>query len=211
MGLLSQILGQIGNISIQIISFFGYFGIFILMTLESMIFPLPSELVMPFAGFLSVKGDMNFFLVILFSSLGSIFGSLLSYYIGNKGGNKLVFKYGKYLLLDEEDLIKTEAWFKAKGEKTVLISRFIPIVRHLISVPAGIGKMNLRKFLIYTLIGATLWNTFLGYLGFVLGNNWELVKQYSEYFAIPVAVILFIGGSYFIYRFIKHKMKKGYK
>jgi membrane protein DedA with SNARE-associated domain len=208
MGIISESLHSIGSLSMQIISFFGYFGVFILMAGESMIVPIPSELVMPFAGFLSATGHLNFFIVILVSSLGSIAGSLISYWMGHKGGNRLVMHFGKYLLLDVEDLKKTEKWFKHSGEKTVLISRFIPIVRHFISIPAGIGKMNLKKFIIYTLIGATIWNTFLAYLGYLLGANWELVKAYSEYFTIPVAILLVIGGSFFAYRFLRHKLKK---
>ena len=176
------------------------------MTMESMVFPVPSELVMPFAGFLAATGDMNFLLVVFFSSLGSIFGSLLSYYIGKYGGDRLVLRYGKYLLLDETDLKKTESWFSRKGEKTVLISRFIPVVRHLISIPAGIGKMDLKKFCIYTVIGATIWNTFLGYLGFLLGKNWSVVRQYSEYISMPVALIILLAGGYFVFRHVKNKL-----
>src|SRR3989344_5804666 len=150
--MITEILAYIGNLCVQLISYMGYFGVFVLMTFESMIIPIPSELVMPFAGFLAAKGEMSFILVVVFSSLGSVFGSLISYYIGKYGGRKLVFDYGKYFLLDETDLIKTEQWFSNKGEKTVFISRFIPVVRHLISIPAGIGKMNLGKFIFYTLI-----------------------------------------------------------
>jgi membrane protein DedA with SNARE-associated domain len=145
---------------------------------------------------------------VLFSALGSIVGSLISYYIGKYGGNKVVVHFGKYLLLDLEDLEKTEKWFAKKGDKTVLISRFIPVVRHLISIPAGIGKMNIKKFVVYTLIGATIWNTFLAYLGFVLGQNWNEVKHYSEYISIPAAILIVLGGAYFIYRHVRDKRKE---
>ena len=206
--MISEILSYIGTIAIQVISFFGYIGIFVLMALESMIFPIPAELVMPFAGFLAAKKEMSFALIILFSSLGSLFGSLLSYYMGKYGGDKIVIRYGKYLLLDGSDLVKTKNWFRRKGEVTVFISRFIPVVRHLISIPAGIGKMKLSKFCFYTVIGATLWNTFLTYLGFLLGENWEVVKKYSEFISIPVAVIIIILICYFAYRHLKNKLKK---
>ncbi|MBS3107428.1 DedA family protein [Candidatus Woesearchaeota archaeon] len=208
MSILTEILSHVGVFCIQVISYLGYFGVFVLMTMESMIFPIPSELVMPFAGFLAATGEMNLYLVIVFSSLGSIFGSWLSYCLGRYGGNRFILKYGKYFFLDETDLMKTEKWFKEKGEKTVLISRFIPVVRHLISIPAGIGKMDLKKFFLYTLIGATAWNAFLAYLGFLLGKNWALVRAYSEYFSIIIVALLLIAGSYFIYRHIKHKLKK---
>ncbi|MFH1072679.1 MAG: DedA family protein [Nanoarchaeota archaeon] len=210
MFLLTKLFSYIGLKSIQIISFLGYFGVFILMALESMIFPIPSELVMPFAGFLAATGELNFFLVIVFASLGSLAGSLASYYMGKYGGNRLILRWGKYMLLDKTDLLKTEKWFRKKGQKTVLISRFIPVVRHIISIPAGIGKMHLKRFCIYTIIGATIWNTFLAYLGYLLGKNWEKVKQYTDYITIPLVIIIFAAACYFIYRHVRHKRgKKG--
>lgn len=205
--MLTEILGLIGQFCKDIILFLGYPGILILMAMESMIFPIPSELVMPFAGFLIAEGSFSFWLVILFSSLGSIIGSLISYYIGKYGGNKFILKFGRYFLLDQTDLKKTEDWFSKSGEKTIFISRFIPIVRHLISIPAGMGKMNLKRFCIYTIIGATLWNSFLAYLGYILGKNWELVRRYSEYVSVSVAIILLVLGVYFVYRHVKHKRK----
>lgn len=208
MTLLSGILGSIGSICIEIISSLSYGGVFLLMVLESMIVPLPSELVMPFAGFLAGTGEMNFIGVIVFSTMGSLVGSLLSYYLGKWGGHKIVLKFGKYLLLDEEDLIKTEQWFAKKGEATVFIARFVPIVRHLISIPAGIGKMDLPKFIFYTTLGAMGWNTFLAYLGFLLGKNWEVVKHYSEYISIPTLLIIIVLGGYFVWRHVGHKRKK---
>ena len=204
----TQILGIIGQFAINTIEFLGYPGLIILMAMESMVFPLPSELVMPFAGFLAVEGSLNFWLVILFSTLGSIIGSLISYAMGYYGGNKFVLKYGKYLLLDETDLAKTEKWFAKRGEKTIFISRFIPVVRHLISIPAGIGKMNLKKFCLYTIIGAAIWNGILTYCGYILGKNWQSIRHYSEYISITVAVLLVLAGGYFIYRHIKNKTKK---
>ena len=203
--MISNILGSIGNLCIQIISTLGYPGLVILMAMESMIFPLPSELVMPFAGFLAADGKMGFLWIVIFSSAGSIIGSLISYYIGKHGGNKFILKYGKYLLLSEEDLFKTEDLFKRKGEKIVFVSRFIPVVRHMISIPAGIGKMDMKKFILYTVIGAGCWNTILAYLGFLLGENWEEVKHYSEFISIPVAILLIIGFVYFVWRHIRKK------
>ena len=207
MSFISDILGIIGQAAISIISSMGYIGIFILMVLESMVFPLPSELVMPFAGFLAAQGTFNFTLVIIVSALGSIAGSLLSYYMGYYGGNRLVIKYGKYLLLDLSDLKRTEDFFQKHGEKTIFISRFIPVVRHLISIPAGIGKMDLKKFCIYTIIGATIWNFILAYLGYILGKNWDKVRHYSEFISITVAVLLFLGFIYLVYHHIKNKKK----
>jgi membrane protein DedA with SNARE-associated domain len=190
---------------IDIISTIGYPGVFFLMVLESMIVPIPSELVMPFAGFLISRGDFSFLFVIIASSLGSIVGSLISYYIGKYGGNRLVMRYGKYLLLDAEDLLRTEEWFNKRGEYTIFISRFIPVVRHLISIPAGIGNMNLKRFTIYTITGASLWNFILTYSGYLLGKNWSKIEQYTEPFSVTVAALLLLGFVFTAYRHIKHK------
>jgi membrane protein DedA with SNARE-associated domain len=206
--MLTQILGGIGQLAIKIIEALGYPGLLVLMAMESMVFPLPSELVMPFAGFLAAEQKMNLGLVILFSSLGSIIGSLISYYIGYYGGNKLVIKWGRYFLLDVTDLEKTEQWFRRKGKKTIFISRFVPVVRHLISIPAGIGKMDVKIFSFYTIAGAAMWNSLLAYLGFVLGKNWGAIRHYSEYFSLAVAAILLTAGIYFVVRHIRNKKRE---
>lgn len=205
---ISLVFGAIANFCMQVILFLGYPGILILMMMESMILPVPSELVMPFAGFLAGEGKMSFALVVLFSSLGSLAGSLISYFMGRYGGSKVILRWGRYLLLDETDLEKTERWFERKGEKVVFISRFIPVVRHLISIPAGMGKMELKKFCFYTIIGATLWNAFLGYLGYLLGKNWGQVREYSEYVSALVAVVLVVLGAYFVYRHVRNKRQE---
>lgn len=208
MGIISEILGQIALFCISANSSMGYLGIGFLMILESMIFPIPSELVMPFAGFLIAEGKMTFFWVVFSSIIGSLIGSLLSYYIGFKGGKKFLVKYGKYFLLNEEHLAKTEKWFSKKGELTIFIGRFIPIVRHFISIPAGFGRMNLKRFILYTAIGAGIWNSFLMYIGFVLGNNWESISHYSDYLSWGVLIILIIIGIYFVVKRLNKKSRK---
>ncbi len=208
MSAIAGILGMIGSFSIDLITQMGYAGVFILMVLESMIFPMPSELVMPFAGFAASRGELSMLFVIIASTLGSLVGSLLSYYIGYFGGNRLVTRFGKYLLLDEEDLRKTEQWFMKRGEITILIGRLIPVVRHLISIPAGIGKMDLLKFSAYTVIGATAWNTFLAYLGYLLGKNWDLVRHYTEPLSIAVALLLVAACVFLSYRHFMHRRRK---
>jgi len=207
MSILSEIMAAIGGFALSLISSLGYAGIFFLMMLESMVVPVPSELVMPFAGFLIAQGGFTFPLVVIFSTLGSITGSLLSYYIGKRWGYKIVVSYGKYVLVDIEDLKKTEAWFTKRGELTIFISRLIPVIRHLISLVAGIGKMSIKKFLLYTIIGATIWNAFLAYLGCVLGQHWHEVTQYTEEIDIGIVILLIIGCIYFIYRHIRKKKK----
>jgi membrane protein DedA with SNARE-associated domain len=207
MSILSEILAAIGSFALSTISLLGYTGIFFLMMLESMVVPVPSELVMPFAGFLVAQGNLNFILVIVASSLGSITGSLIFYYIGKTGGHTLVEKYGKYVLVDTEDIKKTEAWFNKRGELTIFIARLVPVVRHLISLVAGVGKMNIRKFTLYTILGATLWNGILTYLGFILGQHWNEVSQYIEELDIIIVILIVIGCLYFAYRHINRKKK----
>lgn len=187
------------------ISATGYFGLFLLMALESMVAPVPSEVVMPFAGYLVLQGRFNFWIAVLVSGLGSIFGSFLSYYIGVYGGRPFILKFGKYLLVEEEHLKWTEKWFKKQGDKTIFISRFIPVVRHLISIPAGIAKMSMKKFLIYTFVGASIWNFILLYAGFRLGSHWDKMHKFSKELDVIFIVVVILFLAYFIW---KHHKKK---
>jgi membrane protein DedA with SNARE-associated domain len=181
----------------------GYAGLVVLMALESMVAPLPSEAVMPFAGFLIFEGKFSFHEVIFFSTIGSIIGSVISYYAGLYGGRPFVTRFGKYLLLDTHDLEFTERFFGKYGDKTIFFSRFIPVVRHLISIPAGVGEMKLGKFILYTTLGAGIWNSFLAYAGFRLRSQWETIRQYSQVMDIIIVILLILGLAYFIYRHIK--------
>ena len=174
----------------------GYWWLFILMVMESMVLPVPSEAVMPFAGFLISQKVFSFAGVIFYSALGGLVGSLISYYIGFYGGTPFVKKFGCYLLLREDDLQKTERFFQKHGQKTIFISRFIPVVRHFISLPAGASRMNLGKFILYTTLGAGLWNAFLTWVGFALKENWTQIEKYTKYvdyfilLAILVAIVI---------------------
>ncbi|DAC73145.1 MAG TPA: DedA family protein [Thermoplasmata archaeon] len=207
MSFLTEIFAVIGSFALSTISLLGYAGIFFLMMLESMVVPVPSEFVMPFAGFLVAQGSFNFIFVIIASTLGSITGSLIFYYIGKTGGHRLVEKYGKYVLVDTEDIKKTEEWFNKRGELTVFIARLVPVVRHLISLIAGIGKMNVKKFTVYTILGATIWNAILTYLGFLLGQHWDEVSQYLEGLDIVIIILIIIGCLYFVYRHLARAKK----
>lgn len=207
MSFLTDLFGFIGGFALSVISQLGYFGIFFLMMLESMIVPVPSELVMPFAGFLVTQGSFNTILVILVSTLGSITGSLIFFYIGKTQGYTLVQRYGKYVLVSTEDVKKTESWFHKRGDLTIFLARLIPVVRHLISLIAGIGNMNVKKFTIYTILGAALWNGILTYLGILLGEHWNEVNQYLEEVDVVIVVLLIVGCLYFIYRHLRKKKK----
>lgn len=183
-----------------VISKTGYLGIGFLMTLESMIMPVPSEAVMPFAGFLWFEHKLGFWGIVAASTMGSIIGSLISYCMGAYGGRPFVKKCGRYLLLNEHHLDVTHRFFEKHGEITIFVCRFIPVVRHLISIPAGIGRMNIGRFCLYTILGAGLWNSFLTWLGYHLRDNWETIRQYTE--VIDVVLVLLILGAitYFVYK-----------
>ena len=198
----------IANTAVAFISATSYPGIFLLMVLESMVFPVPSEAVMPFAGFLIVDGQFTFTGVIIASTLGSIVGSLVSYAMGFYGGKPFIKRFGKFLLLDVHDLELTEKFFAKRGELTIFIARFVPVIRHLISIPAGLGKMKLGKFIIYTILGAGLWNSFLAYVGFKLKENWSEVMKYSHVIDIVVVVILGLAFLYYAYKIYLNLTKK---
>ncbi|HBZ00867.1 MAG TPA: DedA family protein [candidate division Zixibacteria bacterium] len=186
----------------------GYIGVGILMTLESMVAPVPSEAVMPFAGFLWYDHRFTFTGLLIASTLGSIIGSLISYYAGAWGGRPFVRRFGKYLLLDEHHLDLTERFFSRYGDKTIFISRFIPVVRHLISIPAGVGEMNLLKFSIYTVVGAGIWNAFLTIVGYYLKENWYIVRRYGEIADIIVIGLIVAAIVFFVYQYIKRSRKR---
>lgn len=180
----------VAELGTRIIGSIGYAGVFLLMVAESMILPVPSEAVMPFAGFLVADQTLAPIEVILFATLGSIAGSLIGYAVGRFGGRPFVTRWGRYLLLDGRDLAATDRFFQKRGSVTILVSRFIPVVRHLISIPAGMGKMPPAPFILFTAVGAGLWNAFLTWCGYVLKRNWNTVMRYSHVIDIAVLIIL---------------------
>lgn len=189
----------------NVISQVGYIGVFVLMILESMIFPVPSEGVLPFAGYLSAQGKFDIILVSFVATLGSVVGSLISYFIGYFGGKPFVLKIGKYFFLDSHHLEVTHRFFEKYGTKTIFISRFIPVIRHLISIPAGFAKMNLKKFILFTFVGAFLWNFFLVWLGFRLSEKYYLVEKYSKPLDFLVLGLLVFVIIYYFYKNLKKK------
>lgn len=190
------------------ISTVGYPAVFLLMTLESALIPIPSEVTMPFAGFLVGLGKLNFALVVFLGALGNLIGSLLAYALGYWGQEKVVRKlvknYGKYFLISLEELEKSEHWFRVHGGKIAFFSRLLPVVRTFISLPAGIAKMNVVKFSLYTFIGSLFWSAFLTWLGVILGRNWNILEAYFRKFDIViVVVVLGLAGLY-----VFHKIQK---
>jgi membrane protein DedA with SNARE-associated domain len=167
----------------------GYPGIFILMAMESSVIPIPSELVMPPAGYLAQQGRMNIFFAILCGTAGSLAGAYANYFAAHYLGRPLLLKYGKYVWITEKKFAKVERFFRDHGEVSTFVGRLLPVVRHLISLPAGLSGMNHLKFSLYTLAGAGLWVTVLTFIGYFIGMNRELIMRYSHH-ALTGAVAL---------------------
>jgi membrane protein DedA with SNARE-associated domain len=194
----------------QFISILGYPGIFILMTLESALVPIPSEIIMPFSGFLSTTGRLEPIGVVIAGSLGNLIGSIMTYYLGLKIGRTLVLKYGKYIFFKRKHLELTERLFAKYGEKISFIGRLLPGIRTYVSLPAGIGKTRPKKFVIYTLAGVIIWNSLLTFIGMQLGKRWQNIDKYSLYLDIIAVVLVAAFVIYFIYasRRDRHKNAK---
>ena len=190
---------------VQTVGVLGYFGIFIMMLIESSIFPLPSEVVMIPAGYLCAKGEMELWIVILLGTLGSIAGALLNYYLAVKLGRKLILKYGHYVFFTPATLEKVEVFFKTHGSFSTFIGRLIPVIRHYISLPAGLARMNLGIFCFYTGFGAGIWVSILTFLGYFFGQNEALLNEHLH--TISIAVIIFIVMVAAIYTWL-HKKKE---
>ena len=167
----------------------GYTGIFLLMAMESSVIPVPSELVMPPAGYLAQQGQMNIWVAILMGTAGSLVGAYANYFAAHYLGRPLLLKYGKYVWITEEKFAKVEQYFRDHGEISTFIGRLLPVVRHLISLPAGLAGMNHVKFSLYTLAGAGIWVTILTWIGYVIGANQELIMQYSHQALIGVVLV----------------------
>ena len=158
----------------------GYPGIFLLMAMESSIIPVPSELVMPPAGYLAYQGKMNLTAAILCGTFGSLVGAYANYYAAHYLGRPLIIKYGKYVLIPPEKFARVERFFLSHGEISTFIGRLLPVVRHLISIPAGLSGMNHFRFSLYTLLGAGIWCSILAAIGYIIGENQQLIMQYAH-------------------------------
>ena len=184
--------------AIEILDRTQYVGAAVLMAAESTILPIPSEAVMPFVGFQVADGKWNLWLAVFATSVGSLVGSLLSYYMGYFGSRPVVLSVGKYLLLNVHDLARTERFFNRRGGFwTLFLCRFIPVVRHFVSLVAGTGRMPLLPFCDATVLGATLWNGFLLWLGISLRDRWQHVQHYSHQIDIGIVVLLGAGAVWY--------------
>jgi membrane protein DedA with SNARE-associated domain len=168
------------NWLVNTIGALGYPGIFLLMAMESSVIPIPSEVVMPPAGYLVQQGRMNMGLVILSGTLGSLVGAYANYFVARWLGRPLAIKYGRYVWITEEHFNRVETFFLSHGEISTFIGRLLPVIRHLISIPAGIARMNHWRFSLYTTVGAALWVSILSWIGYFIGQKQELIAVYSH-------------------------------
>lgn len=185
----------------------GYLAIFVLMALESMLIPIPSEITMPFAGFLVSQGKLNFWLVSFTGALANLIGSLAAYWLGRWGQRgiilSLVKKYGKFLLISVHEVERAEKWFRNHGELIAFSARLLPVIRTFISLPAGMSGMNVYKFSLYTFVGAFIWSTVLTQIGVVLGNNWHSIEGIFRKFQFFIMAVLILLVVWYIW----HKVK----
>jgi len=184
---------------VDIIERFGYAGIALLIALETVFPPLPSEIILPLGGFTASRGDLTLWGVMLAATLGSVVGALILYGVGRWFGQErlywLVDRYGRYVMLKQSDIDKANSWFERYSGKAVIIGRLVPVVRSLVSIPAGLTKMPLPIFIVYTALGSAAWNGILVGSGYLLGDNWEEVEEYVGYFqyAVILAAIALVG------------------
>ena len=198
-------LSSVVDFIVQTVGSLGYLGIFLMMFLESSFFPFPSEVVMIPAGYLAYKGEMNIYIAIVAGILGSLAGALFNYYLAIKFGRKFLIKYGKYFFIKEPTIIKMEEFFKSHGHISTFSGRLIPAVRQYISFPAGLARMNLFIFCIYTSLGAGIWVIILTLLGYFLGGNEALIKEYLHTIVIVILVLLAVLG-FAYYKRVKNKI-----
>ena len=182
-------LGDLFNWLIETVSTLGYPGIVLLMAIESSIIPLPSELVMPPAGYLAAKGRMDPVLAVLAGTVGSILGALVNYWLAVRIGEPVLRRFGKYVLISNKSLDKTEAYFLRHGEISTFVGRLLPVIRHLISIPAGMARMNLARFILFTGLGAGIWCAILTYIGWFVGTHEDQLKT-TAYEALAHDVLL---------------------
>jgi membrane protein DedA with SNARE-associated domain len=194
-----SILGTLSDFIISVIAQLGYVGVFVGMTLESVGFPLPSEVIMPFAGYVVWTGGLTLIGVSLAGTFGCLVGSLIAYYIALWGGRPLLDRYGKYVLIRKKELDRAHEWFEKYGDRAVFVSRLLPVVRTFISYPAGIVRMDVKKFSLYTVLGSFPWCLGLAYIGFLLGPHWTDIEGLFTYLDVLVIVGIIGLVAYLIY------------
>jgi membrane protein DedA with SNARE-associated domain len=197
--MVTSVLQLIGNLIVSVISSTGYPGVVMLMAIESACIPLPSEVIMPFSGYLVLTGRFKLLWVALAGALGCNLGSAVAYYVGARGGRPLAEKYGRYLLISRHDLDRADRWFARYGDGTVFFARLLPVVRTFIALPAGVARMNFLRFNIYTFGGSFPWCLALAYAGLRLGARWMVLRDYFHHFDTIIGVLLAVAIFWFVY------------
>lgn len=190
---------ELGRFVIATISMFGYTGIVITMAIESACIPLPSEIIMPFSGYLVSTGQFSMLGVTLAGAVGNVLGSLVAYYGGLWGGRPFVERYGRYFLVSQHDVELADRWFAKHGEAAVLIGRLLPVVRTFISLPAGIAGMDIKKFVFYSFVGAVPFCYALAYVGLKMGEHWNQLRKYFHDADLVIGLFLAVGFGYFVW------------
>lgn len=194
---------------LNVISALGYLGLFLLLVLENLFPPIPSEVVLPLAGFLVGRGDLGFAGAIAAATLGSVTGALALYALGRWGGRPLVLRYGRWLRVDASSLDRAEGWFERWGDLVVLGARVVPLARSVVSVPAGTSRMPIVRFTVLTAIGSAVWNTALVGMGYSLGANWEAVSEWVGRYSDAVLVLGTVAAALFLFlRHVRHLRKR---
>jgi len=202
---LARVLDSVATWIQQFIADVGYGGLFLMIVLESTMVPIPSLLVMPFAGWLAHEGTFSLPVILAINGAGALTGSLLSYALGAAGGKPILVKYGKYVLVKAEDLAKTEAFFERHGAWTVFIARFVPVARHLISVPAGVARMKLPTFILQTFLGAMIWGGGLMIMGYVLADRWHDIAVKAKRVDLIIASLLLLAAGVVVFRWYRKR------
>lgn len=201
--MVTKILALLSAFVIGTISKMGYTGVVLLMAIESACIPLPSEVILPFSGYLVSAGVFNLHLVALAGAIGCVLGSIVAYYAGAWGGRAWIMKYGKYVLISHHDLDMADRWFQKYGDITVFAARLLPVIRTFIAFPAGVSKMRMSTFILYTFVGSYLWSLALTWVGMRLGEHWDSLKVYFHRFDAVIGIIIVAGAVWYIRRHIK--------
>ncbi len=209
--MIARLLEILSGIIVAIISTLGYSGIVLLMAIESACIPLPSEIIMPFSGYLVSTGEMNLWVVAFAGAVGCVLGSLVAYWVGMKGGRPLIEKYGRYVLVSRHDLDLADRWFEKRGEIIVFVSRMLPAIRTFIAFPAGVARMNLKRFVIYTFAGSFPWCLGLAYVGQKLGEKWnkdDTLKTWFHRFDFLIGIAAVLLIVWWVWRHLGHLRKE---
>lgn len=206
--MIAAVLEALSRFVIHVISAMGYPGIVLLMAIESACIPLPSEIIMPFSGYLVYTGQFNLWWVGVAGAAGCNVGSIVAYYVGYYGGRPLVERYGQYVLLSRHDLEIADRWFARYGEATVFFSRLLPVIRTFIALPAGVMRMDFWRFNLYTFLGSLPWCLGLAYAGMKLGEHWNGLRGYFHKFDFVIGALLVLGFAWFLWTHLRNRVGK---